>query len=63
MKELKGTESTMKSIQKLRLSTPTAAKIPNIDLSVSYQGVTFIDRETNVSNDQVTNLSLKYVLC
>lgn len=49
VKELKGTESTIKSIEKLRKSTADGAKVPNILLAVSYLGVRFIDAVTQVS--------------
>ncbi|XP_013772275.1 ankyrin repeat and SAM domain-containing protein 1A-like isoform X2 [Limulus polyphemus] len=43
VKELKGLESTRKSIQKLKLSTRGIVKAPNVLLSISYTGVKFID--------------------
>ncbi|CAM1308000.1 ANKS1A (predicted) [Pycnogonum litorale] len=46
VKELKGMESTRKSIQKLKNSTKEIGKIPNVVLSMSYKGVNFIDAHT-----------------
>ncbi|XP_076311891.1 ankyrin repeat and sterile alpha motif domain-containing protein 1B-like isoform X2 [Tachypleus tridentatus] len=43
VKELKGLESTRKSIQKLKLSARGIVKAPNVLLSISYTGVKFID--------------------
>ncbi|KAG1659557.1 Ankyrin repeat and sterile alpha motif domain-containing protein 1B [Nymphon striatum] len=43
VKELKGMESTVKSIQKLKKSTKEIGKIPNVVLSMSHKGVKFID--------------------
>lgn len=58
VKELKGTESTMKSIQKLKKSTSEGAKIPKIVLSVSYRGVKFIDALTQalVCEHEIRNI-------
>ncbi|XP_066942494.1 ankyrin repeat and SAM domain-containing protein 1A-like isoform X5 [Macrobrachium rosenbergii] len=58
VKELKGTESTMKSIQKLKKSTSEGAKIPKIVLSVSYRGVKFIDAVTQalVCEHEIRNI-------
>lgn len=49
VKELKGTESTMKSIQKLKKTSSDGTKVPKIILSVSYKGVKFMDCNTQVS--------------
>ncbi|XP_042233605.1 ankyrin repeat and sterile alpha motif domain-containing protein 1B-like isoform X2 [Homarus americanus] len=58
VKELKGTESTMKSIQKLKKSTSEGSKIPKIVLSVSYRGVKFIDALTQalVCEHEIRNI-------
>ncbi|KAK8744166.1 hypothetical protein OTU49_001029 [Cherax quadricarinatus] len=58
VKELKGTESTMKSIQKLKKSTSEGAKVPKIVLSVSYRGVKFIDAVTQalVCEHEIRNI-------
>lgn len=48
VKELKGTESTMKSIQKLKKTPSDGTKVPKIILSVSYKGVKFMDYNTQV---------------
>ncbi|CAL4077916.1 unnamed protein product, partial [Meganyctiphanes norvegica] len=58
VKELKGTESTMKSIQKLKKSTAEGAKVPRIILSVSYKGVKFIDAVTQslVCQHEIRNI-------
>nr|XP_027238702.1 uncharacterized protein LOC113829709 [Penaeus vannamei] len=58
VKELKGTESTMKSIQKLKKSTAEGAKVPKIVLSVSYRGVKFIDAQTQalVCEHEIRNI-------
>ncbi|KAK4312581.1 hypothetical protein Pmani_016012 [Petrolisthes manimaculis] len=43
VKELQGTDSTMRSIQKLRKAQLDIGKAPRIVLSVSYRGVRFMD--------------------
>uniref|UniRef100_A0A2R5L4L3 Putative cask-interacting adaptor protein caskin n=1 Tax=Ornithodoros turicata TaxID=34597 RepID=A0A2R5L4L3_9ACAR len=60
VKELKGTESTRKSIQKLKASTRTIAKIPSVLLSVSYTGVRFIDADTK---QQVCEHEIRNIHC
>jgi hypothetical protein len=49
VKELRGTESTKKSIQKLKKSTKEARDSPDIILSISYRGVKFLNTITRVS--------------
>ncbi|KAL7642126.1 UNVERIFIED_CONTAM: hypothetical protein RMT77_006686 [Armadillidium vulgare] len=58
IKEVKGTESTMKSIHKLRKSSQDVVKIPNIVLAVSYKGVRFIDAATQhvVCEHEIRNI-------
>ncbi|XP_022254555.1 uncharacterized protein LOC106470250 isoform X2 [Limulus polyphemus] len=58
IKELKGLESTRKSIQKLKVSTKQIEKVPNILLSISYTGVKFIDAETEhkVCEHEIRNI-------
>lgn len=48
VKELKGTESTMKSIQKLKKTPSDGTKVPKIILSVSFRGVKFMEYNTQV---------------
>lgn len=49
VKELRGTESTKKSIQKLKKSTKEPRDSPDIILSISYRGVKFLNTITRVS--------------
>lgn len=49
MKELRGTESTKKSIQKLKKTTKEPRDSPDIILSISYRGVKFLNTITRVS--------------
>lgn len=58
VKELKGTESTMKSIQKLKKTSSDGAKVPKIILSVSYKGVKFMDSNTQtlVCEHEIRNI-------
>lgn len=51
VKEVRGLESTRKSIQKLKSSTRDMNKIPNVILSISHTGVKFIDAQAKVSTD------------
>nr|CAD7194423.1 unnamed protein product [Timema douglasi] len=46
VKELRGTESTKKSIQKLKRSTREAKSTPDIVLAISYRGVQFLNTLT-----------------
>jgi hypothetical protein len=51
VKELRGTESTKKSIQKLKKSsccTKDAKATPDIVLAISYRGVKFLNTITKV---------------
>jgi hypothetical protein len=50
VKELRGTESTKKSIQKLKKSSSTrdAKGTPDIILAISYRGVKFLNAVTKV---------------
>lgn len=48
MKELRGTESTKKSIQKLKKTTKEPRDSPDIILSISYRGVKFLNTITRV---------------
>nr|CAD7257924.1 unnamed protein product [Timema shepardi] len=48
VKELRGTESTKKSIQKLKRSTREAKSTPDIVLAISYRGVQFLNTLTQV---------------
>nr|XP_018918082.1 PREDICTED: ankyrin repeat and SAM domain-containing protein 1A [Bemisia tabaci] len=43
VKELRGTESTKKSIQKLKKSAGNDVTVPQIVLAISYRGVKFLD--------------------
>ncbi|XP_013778899.1 uncharacterized protein LOC106463417 isoform X2 [Limulus polyphemus] len=58
VKELKGLESTRKSIQKLKISTRETANVPNVLLSISYTGVKFIDVHTKqkVCEHEIRNI-------
>ncbi|XP_076334831.1 uncharacterized protein LOC143238461 isoform X4 [Tachypleus tridentatus] len=58
VKELKGLESTRKSIQKLKISTRETANVPNVLLSISYTGVKFIDAHTKqkVCEHEIRNI-------
>ncbi|XP_076304182.1 uncharacterized protein LOC143222109 isoform X2 [Tachypleus tridentatus] len=58
IKDLKGLESTRKSIQKLKVSTKHIEKVPTILLSISYTGVKFIDAETEhkVCEHEIRNI-------
>ena len=49
MKEVRGTESTRKSIQKLKKTSSQMRKVPRIVLSISHSGVRFLDAHTQVS--------------
>lgn len=49
VKELRGTESTKKSIQKLKKTTKEPRDSPDIILSISYRGVKFLNTITRVS--------------
>ncbi|GBP85945.1 Ankyrin repeat and SAM domain-containing protein 1A [Eumeta japonica] len=49
VKELRGTESTKKSIQKLKKSTKEPRDSPDIILSISYRGVKFLNTITRGS--------------
>jgi hypothetical protein len=49
VKELRGTESTMKSIQKLKKPRSEAKSSADIYLAISYRGVKFLTGETEVS--------------
>lgn len=48
VKELRGTESTKKSIQKLKKTCREPRVIPDITLAISYRGVRFLNTVTNV---------------
>ncbi|XP_054153272.1 ankyrin repeat and SAM domain-containing protein 1A-like isoform X2 [Oppia nitens] len=60
VRELRGIDSTRASIQKLRQSTKTIGKIPQIILSISYKGVQFIDAVTQV---MVCEHSIRNIQC
>ncbi|XP_061932238.1 ankyrin repeat and SAM domain-containing protein 1A isoform X5 [Apis cerana] len=47
VKELRGTESTKKSIQKLKKTCREPRVIPDITLAISYRGVRFLNTVTN----------------
>lgn len=49
VKELRGTESTKKSIQKLKQTYRDPRVTPDIILSISYRGVRFLNTANNVS--------------
>lgn len=51
VKELRGTESTKKSIQKLKRAVTSREnkQTPDVVLSISYRGVQFLDATTKVS--------------
>lgn len=48
VKELRGTESTKKSIQKLKKTCREPRVTPDITLAISYRGVRFLNTVTNV---------------
>ena len=48
VKELRGTESTKKSIQKLKKTCREPRVTPDITLAISYRGVRFLNTMTNV---------------
>lgn len=58
VKELKGTESTMKSIQKLKKTPSDGTKVPKIILSVSFRGVKFMNcnTQTLVCEHEIRNI-------
>ncbi|KAG0725591.1 Ankyrin repeat and sterile alpha motif domain-containing protein 1B [Chionoecetes opilio] len=58
VKELKGTESTMKSIQKLKKTSSDGIKVPKIILSVSFRGVKFMDcnTQTLICEHEIRNI-------
>ncbi|XP_033216121.1 ankyrin repeat and SAM domain-containing protein 1A-like isoform X1 [Belonocnema kinseyi] len=47
VKELRGTESTKKSIQKLKKTCRDPRVIPDISLAISYRGVRFLNAQNN----------------
>nr|CAD7412052.1 unnamed protein product [Timema poppensis] len=58
VKELRGTESTKKSIQKLKRSTREAKSTPDIVLAISYRGVQFLNTLTQelVCEHEIRNI-------
>ncbi|XP_061380809.1 uncharacterized protein LOC116774236 [Danaus plexippus] len=58
VKELRGTESTKKSIQKLKKSTKEPRDSPDIILSISYRGVKFLNTITRelVCSHEIRNI-------
>lgn len=58
VKELKGMESTLRSIQKLKASSRDIGKVPNVILSISHSGVKFIDGRTKqlVCEHEIRNI-------
>ncbi|KFM61761.1 Ankyrin repeat and sterile alpha motif domain-containing protein 1B, partial [Stegodyphus mimosarum] len=58
VKEVRGLESTRKSIQKLKSSTRDMNKIPNVILSISHTGVKFIDAQAKklVCEHEIRNI-------
>ncbi|XP_045113553.1 ankyrin repeat and SAM domain-containing protein 1A-like isoform X12 [Portunus trituberculatus] len=58
VKELKGTESTMRSIQKLKKTPTDGTKVPKIILSVSFRGVKFMEYNTQtlVCEHEIRNI-------
>ncbi|KAK3854160.1 hypothetical protein Pcinc_039341 [Petrolisthes cinctipes] len=56
VKELQGTDSTMRSIQKLRKAQLDIGKAPRIVLSVSYRGVRFMDA-VNLDADDLSHFA------
>lgn len=48
VKELRGTESTKKSIQKLKKTCREPRVTPDITLAISFRGVRFLNTVTNV---------------
>nr|XP_026491846.1 uncharacterized protein LOC113397642 [Vanessa tameamea] len=58
VKELRGTESTKKSIQKLKKSTKEPRDSPDIILSISYRGVKFLNTITRelVCEHEIRNI-------
>ncbi|KAL2712935.1 ankyrin repeat and SAM domain-containing protein 1A-like isoform X2 [Vespula squamosa] len=55
VKELRGTESTKKSIQKLKKTCRDTRVTPDITLAISYRGVRFLN---TLTNDQATEVIL-----
>jgi hypothetical protein len=57
VKELRGTESTKKSIQKLKKSSSTkdAKATPDIILAISYRGVKFLNTITKVRKGYISH--------
>lgn len=51
VRELHGINSTRASIEKMKKSCNDIAKVPHVVLAISYNGVQFIDAQTNVSRD------------
>ncbi|XP_066998734.2 ankyrin repeat and SAM domain-containing protein 1A [Anabrus simplex] len=58
VKELRGTESTKKSIQKLKKSTKESKSTPDIVLAISYRGVKFLNTLTQelVCEHEIRNI-------
>ncbi|CAG2069579.1 unnamed protein product, partial [Timema podura] len=58
VKELRGTESTKKSIQKLKRSTRESKTTPDIVLAISYRGVQFLNTLTQelVCEHEIRNI-------
>ncbi|GAB6021253.1 hypothetical protein CHUAL_003868 [Chamberlinius hualienensis] len=61
IKELKGLESSKRSIQKLKKATSeNIVKIPNVILAISYKGVKFID---SVTKNEICEHDIKNINC
>ncbi|XP_037071262.1 ankyrin repeat and SAM domain-containing protein 1A-like [Pollicipes pollicipes] len=58
VKEVRGTESTRKSIQKLKKTSTQMRKVPRIVLSISHAGVRFLDAQTQkpVCEHEIRNI-------
>ncbi|XP_043246752.1 ankyrin repeat and SAM domain-containing protein 1A-like isoform X1 [Amphibalanus amphitrite] len=58
VKEVRGTESTRKSIQKLKKTSSQMRKVPRIVLSISHSGVRFLDAHTQklVCEHEIRNI-------
>ncbi|XP_063537923.1 uncharacterized protein LOC134747247 isoform X2 [Cydia strobilella] len=60
VKELRGTESTKKSIQKLKKSTKEPRDSPDIILSISYRGVKFLN---TITRDLICEHEIRNIHC
>ncbi|XP_013409625.1 ankyrin repeat and sterile alpha motif domain-containing protein 1B isoform X2 [Lingula anatina] len=58
VKDLQGIDSTKEGILKMKKSTDSIAKVPTIQLSISYKGVKFIDAKSRkvICEHEVSNI-------